>query len=140
MSDKYEIPVILQSAQIDINATGDKATFTVPPFKCILYQVAVTCASADAGGATVKFDIRPTAGSDTSRGDGDAGVVTIPAASQSGKVLVDTAFRGLSVTPGQQIVMEVTAEGVAANAFAIGQVWLQYDPEEIGNLTKVVET
>ena len=140
MSNKYEIPIFLVSAQVDLNAAADKATFIMPMFRTILYQVGVLCTTADAGGATVKFDRRILAGSDTGRGDGDAGVVVIPAADRSGKFLIDTAFRGLAIQPGDQIVMEVTAEGVSANAFAFGAVWLQYDPEVVGNLGDVIET
>lgn len=140
MSTKYEIPVLQITAQVDLNATGDKATINAPMFKTILYQVGVLCTTTDAGGATVKFDRRILAGSDTGRGDGDAGVVTIPASNQQGKFLVDTAFRGLIIQPGDQIIMEVTAEGVSASAFAFGAVWLQYLPENIGNLSDVTET
>lgn len=139
MSNKYEVPLYLVSAQFDLDTTGDKATFTAPPFRTVLYGVGITVDSTDAGGGVVKFDRRPTAGSDTSRGDGDAGVVTIPASNQQGKVLIDTAFRGLAINPGDQIVAEVTSDpGAGPTMYA--QVWLQYDPEEVGNLSDVTET
>lgn len=139
MSNKYEIPIFQVSAQIDINTAGDKATIIMPPFKTILHQVGVLCTTADAGGFTLKFDRRTLAGSDTGRGDGDAGVIVAPAASQAGKYLVDSAFRGLTLNPGDQLIAEVTAEGAAASTFAFAIVWLQYLPENIGNLSDVIE-
>lgn len=139
MSNKYEIPVLLQSAQFDVQTAADKATLTMPMFRTVIYAVGLTIAGTDTGGATVKFDIRPTAGDDTGRGDGDAGVVVIPASNQAGKVLIDTLKRGTALTPGQQVVVQVTAEGVSA-LNVIAHLWLQYDPEEVGNLSTVTET
>lgn len=135
---RYEQPVLLQTAQFDVNTAADKATLYAPMFKSRVHLAAVSIAGTDAGGATIKFDRRITAGSDTGRGDGDAGVVIIPASNCAGLVKQDNSARGLIINPGDQIVVEVTAEGVAAlNVCA--QLWLVYEPEEVGNLTDVAE-
>ena len=68
----------------------------------------------DAGGATVKFDRRVLAGSDTGRGDGDVATITIPASNQQGKVLYEEPSSTLVLDAGDQVVVEVTAESVTA--------------------------
>lgn len=104
--------LVKEGAQFDVNTAADKVTFTIADDVEIV-EIGLIIAGADAGGATVKFDKRPTAGSDTSRGDGDIGEITIPAADSLGKVLYEKVS-DTTVLRGEQIVVQVTAEGVTA--------------------------
>lgn len=126
----------LHSAQFDINSAADKATFSFA-FPARIERIALICQSADTGGATVKFDKRPLAGSDSGRGDGDIGVLTVPASSLAGKVLYKK-LSGIDVTAGDEVVVEVTAESAAANSFAVAVIEYQRITENPVNLDDAV--
>lgn len=106
------------STSLDMNSTGDKCSFlVVRPIK--IKQVGLCMLTTEAGGATVKFDRRVKAGSDSGRGDGDVGIITVPASDSQGKILSEdeAASADLILDAGDEIVVEVTAENVSANAF-----------------------
>lgn len=104
--------LVKEGAQFDVQTAADKHTFTIADDVEIV-EIGLVIAGDDNGGATVKFDKRPTAGSDTSRGDGDIGEITIPAADSQGQVLYEKVS-DVTVLRGEQIVVQVTVEGVAA--------------------------
>ncbi len=131
-----ETPVALVGAQFDVNTAADKVIFTVP-FDCRVRNLSLTIEGTDAGGATVKFDKRPTAGSDTGRGDGDVGTITIPASDQEGKVLEEVPTSNIKLKRGEQVVVEVTAESVTA-LNCVPTLELEYIPEISANQTNVV--
>ncbi|HYE94550.1 MAG TPA: hypothetical protein VEA38_26180 [Terriglobales bacterium] len=120
--------IFLTSAQIALGSTGDKATFTIPvKMEWYRSQLVIESTSSHATQAVVKFDKRPTAGSDTGRGDGDCGVITKPASNVQGKVIYDepASTESVMLDEGDQVVVEVTtANGDACNAVAqlIGRV------------------
>ena len=112
--------LILQndSTSLDMNSTGDKCSFLVArPIK--VKSVGLCMLSTDAGGATVKFDRRVTAGSDSGRVSGSVGIITVPASDSQGKILYEdeAASADLILDAGDEIVVNVTAENVSANAF-----------------------
>lgn len=113
MSYEREIQKEIFSADADVSGTGDLGTFT-PAFPCevVGFGYIVTTAIVDAaGGLVMKADKRPTAGSDTNRGDGDAGVMTLTSAQANavaGKVLMCRPAQPLTVQPGEQVVIELT--------------------------------
>lgn len=115
------------SAALDVDTTGDKATFTfIGPAKIVAIKCVVT--STDAGGGTVAFDRRVTAGSDTGRGAADIGEITIPAANSQGAVLyVDLNDSDITVNAGDQIVVEVTADPGTGPAFVAGVEYIKID-------------
>ena len=76
-------------------AAADVGVFHVP-FKCQVVRAQAVVTETCAGGTTtpiVKFDKRPTAGSDTGRGDGDIANLVLGTTAQ-GKVLYDEAAPG----------------------------------------------
>lgn len=102
-----------KSAQFDINTAADKAIFSMS-CKCKILRAGLIVEGSDAGGATVAFDKRPLAGSDTGRGAADVAEITIPASDQQGKVLYEKPSSEVILEAGDQVVVEVTAEGVTA--------------------------
>lgn len=104
----------VMSASFDVQTAADKATLSMPFNKQKVKKAWIEVRGTDAGGATVKFDKRPTAGSDTGRGDGDIAVITIPASNQQGKRLYEIPATVIHLVAGEEVVAEVTAEGVAA--------------------------
>jgi len=111
MSVVYSGPVpLLGGTALQTSTTGDKATIPVP-FKCRVEYVwaLVNTASAHATAFVLKFDKRPTAGSDTGRGDGDVGVLSKTAsASQAGKMLYERPSTHIELNAGDQVIAEVT--------------------------------
>lgn len=106
------LELIKEGAQFDVNTAADKIIFSVAD-NIEVIEVGLVIEGTDAGGATVKFDRRVLAGSDTGRGDGDLGEITIPASNQQGKVL-HQKIDPVVLDEGDQIVVEVTAESVTA--------------------------
>lgn len=123
------------SAQIALDSTGDKFTFTPSfPIEIVRWGL-IADALVDVGaGAVVKLDFRPTAGSDTGRSDGSPAAETTPtgtprniststddiAAGKVANVELNTpASPPFQVNPGQQVVVQVTdAADTAGTAIA----------------------
>lgn len=122
------------SAQFDINTAADKAQW-VAPFKCKIVRVFAVPVdgTTDAGGWTMKFD-SVAAGSST-RGDGDIGTLTAPAASRESYYLYEEPSTLKTLDPGGQIFVEVTAESAAANTFVLAGIVYQQHPETLVNAT-----
>lgn len=102
------------ASDADMSGTGDQGTFT-PAFPCEIvgFGYVITTVVVDAaGGLVLKADKRPTAGSDTSRGDGDVGTLTLTAAQASaltaGKVMLARPTSPVTVYPGEQVVLDLT--------------------------------
>ena len=99
-------------------AVADFVVFQVGPVPQELQMVGGTITESVAGTTSkgqFKFDIRPTAGSDVSRGDGDAGSLDCTGAT-AGQVLYDDTYAGLVLNPGEEVVCQMTtrSEGTAA--------------------------
>lgn len=109
------------SGLVALDATGDVHVFT-PDTPVEIQRVGVIVGATMADGATVKVDKRPTANSDTGRGDGDVSVMTIPVTAPGKGVYRDLASR-VKLLPGQQAVVEVTE---ASGATGDGYVFIQY--------------
>ena len=121
---------------------GDMGTFIIP-FKCEVLLAGLVVTEVCAGTATpvVKFDKRPTAGSDTSRGDGDVANFAL-STTAAGEVMYDEAEMGDILEPGEEVVVELTAK--ASGGSPTGHVkpflLVSYLPEIKTNLTDMVET
>jgi hypothetical protein len=72
-----------------LTSAADIHIWTIP-FRCkpIRAGVTITTTISSSVSVVVKFDRRPTAGSDSSRGNGDVGTITIPTAAAAGKALL----------------------------------------------------
>jgi hypothetical protein len=132
-----------QSAQVALTSTGDKFTFTpCHPVDLIGFGI-IGDALIDVGaGMTVKVDKRPTAGSDSGRGDGDIGSIVrgTDADIAAGKGLFTRFTTPKELNPGEQAVVEVTN---AADTAGTGIVFLRYRKRPAagsrwtGNITEV---
>jgi hypothetical protein len=110
--------LLMGSSDIDLNNVGDKLSWPISaPMK--IARVGVVMTSTDANDATIKFDRRVTAGSDSGRVAGACGIISKLASNQQGKVLVEdeAASQDLVLDAGDEIVVNVTAENCNANAF-----------------------
>ena len=121
------------SAQVTVNSTGDKMTFTPGrPVNIIRWGI-IADALIDVGaGMTIKADFRPTAGSDSGRGDGDVGDITTTSDIAQGKGLFtqdlsdDATEVKFQVDPGEQVVFQVTD---AADTAGTGHIFVEYEEE-----------
>ena len=146
------------SAQLSMTSLGDKMTFMqAVPVNIVRWGVIANALIDVGAGFTIKGDFRPTAGSDTGRGDGDAGDITVTADIAQGKgvyteevatpaaTAVPTKFK---LDPGEQVVFEVTD---AADTAGTGMIFVEYelegfsgglpaavltDPNRISNMTQ----
>jgi len=123
-------------------AAADVAVFTFPA------PVVVLCAGATVtevcAGSTstpvVKFDKRPTAGSDTDRGDGDIGHLLLLTAA-AGTVMIDKVGRGTTIAAGEEVVVQLVTAAVGTPTGHI-RPFMQVRPVQdlIENSTDVSET
>jgi hypothetical protein len=95
-------------------------------FAAVVVTEAVTAATT---APVFKFDIRPTAGTDTGRGDGDAGSITVPSGTAIGAVIYDESIKGTRVSAGDQVVFQYAT---AASGTLTGHVvpMLMFVPED----------
>jgi hypothetical protein len=138
MAAEFNPKIPLVGAQIALDSTGDKHTFTIP-FKCVvsLLFLVIEGTSTHATTAVVKFDKRPTAGSDTSRGDGDVGALSKSASNQQGKMLYERPSSRITLDEGDQVVVEVTtANGNACTA--VPGLLVEASPEDPANNSAMV--
>jgi hypothetical protein len=132
------------AAGVDMDqAAGDIGCFIIP-FRCQVIMAGAVVTETCAGGTTtpvVDFDLRPTAGSDTSRGAADIGHLVL-STTAAGKVMYDKVAVGTVLEPGQEIVFELktAATGTSKAGHVRPFVLVQYLPEVLGNLTNMVET
>jgi hypothetical protein len=129
-----------------LTSAADIHTFTIP-FKCkpIRAGVTITTTVSSAASVVVKFDRRPTAGSDTNRGDGDVGTITIAKTAAAGKAYyenTDYVDAGTGewvdyLDEGEQVVVQVTTASTSAGK---GIPWLLVElfPEMPGNNSAMV--
>lgn len=112
----------LQVNGIATDSTGDKGTIVVP-FKCEVVRAyaLVNGNSTHATGFVIKFDERPTAGSDVGRGDGNAGILSKTAATnQQGKYLYEDPTARTTLVEGSQVIVEVTTANGNACVVDVG--------------------
>jgi len=123
-------------------AAADVGVFSVP-FKCAVFRgllsVTETCVGATAT-PVVKFDKRPTAGSDASRGDGDIANFAL-STTEAGKQMYDEAAQGTVLSPGEEVVVELATQPVGSPAgHFIPMLLVKYLPETVANMTDMTAT
>lgn len=132
------------AAGIDMDqAAGDMGSFVIP-YRCEVFLAGAVVCETCAGGTTtpvVKFDLRPTAGDDTDRGDGDIANLVL-STTAAGKVMYDRAAKGMVLEPGEEVIVQlVTAATGASKAGHVKPFLLvKQIPEVLGNLADMVET
>lgn len=148
------VPIPLQFRHVDFDAAGvttagvdmdqtaaDVGYFDIP-FKCEVEraQLVITETNAGTTPGQVKYDLRPTAGSDTDRGNGDIAHFNM-GTTAAGKVLYDDVARGTILYPGQQVVVEIAVQPATGPAgHIIPQLLVVPVPETAANLDDMVET
>lgn len=133
----YEDRVYYQSDQItSSNSTGDKATFTIHD-RCTVKRIYCVVEGTEATQCVVNFDKRPTAGSDTGRGDADVGALTFGASNRQGKYIYEDPTSTITLDEGDQVVVEVATASTAAKNFVAGMICIRA-PEVAANNTAMV--
>jgi hypothetical protein len=116
------LPVVKQidyddTAGIDLDQSAADVARILVPFKCevVMAQLIITETCAGTTPGVVKMDRRPTAGSDTGRGDGDIGDFAM-GTTAAGKVLYDDVAKGTVLNAGDEIVVQITTQPVTGPA------------------------
>ena len=101
-SGKYQVVL---ARKFSLNSLADITTWS-PTVPHKITMVALVIDNDVAATGQVKLDKRPTAGSDTGRGDGDVSIINLTTAHTQGKVVYQNV--NVTVNPGQEVVVEVT--------------------------------
>jgi hypothetical protein len=129
-------------AGIDLDQTAGDVARILVPFNCVVERaqliITETCAGTTPG--VVKMDRRPTAGSDSGRGDGDIASFAM-AATAAGKVLYDEVAKGTVLNAGDEIVVQITTQPVTGPAGHFEPVLLVSPKSETkANMSDMVAT
>lgn len=128
-----EVPMTVGTAVLDLTTIGDKARWS-PAFQpAIVRAVGIQLNAAPGDAGVVKGDKRPTFGSDTGRGDGDVFVANLATTHAAGNVVYKKALN-VKISPGEEVVIEVTDASAAVSAAKIS-LFIEQAPEEPGNIT-----
>jgi hypothetical protein len=132
---KYEV-ILARGADLNSVADVTGAHWSPGYVPHRVRAVALAIDNAIGGAGVLKFDKRPTHGSDTDRGDGDVAVLTIPNSTAGGIVLYKDGLNVL-INPGEQVVAEVTDATAASDT---GTVIIYVEPvwERPGNNTSML--
>lgn len=123
---------------VTLASTGDKGSWAPGKFPHYIRGAMIVCKAAGAEVGQVKFDKRPTAGSDSGRGDGDVAILNIPNPFAQGRVILKENIKVL-IRPGEEVVCEVT-DAVAGITTADVLLLVEVSPEIADNITAVTET
>lgn len=122
----------------DLNALADLGGWA-PAFHPYYIRAVMVIVANDIGGAgVVKFDKRPTFGSDTSRGNGDVATVNL-ATTHTGGTVVYVDGLNIKVSPGEEVVAEVTDVTAASDTADIVML-VEPAMEMPANITAMVES
>lgn len=122
----------------DLNTVADVTGAKWGPAFQPMYVIGVAAILQNviAAAGVLKFDKRPTFGSDAGRGDGDVGVLNFATAQVGGNV-VYKLVTPIKISPGQEVVAEVTdATGAADTADIV--LLLSPSPEVPGNIAAMI--
>lgn len=132
---QYEVMV---ASDGDLSSTADIGDWAPGFVPHIIRAVAIVVTNDIGATATVKVDKRPTAGSDTSRGDGDIADIDLTTDHDQGNVVYQTDIN-VKVSPGEEAVVEVTDAAAGSDTahvvFLVEPTW-----EEPGNNDDMVAT
>jgi hypothetical protein len=122
----------------DLNALGDITGATWAPAFQPAYVIGVAAINDNAlvGAGEIRFDKRPTFGSDAGRGNGDAGILILAASLPAGSVQYKF-ITPVKVSPGQEIVAELTDVGGAGDLADV-VLLLSPSPEVPANIAAMV--
>lgn len=128
-------------AQANTSATADLATFTPgSPVDIVGWGYVVTVAQANAN-VVLAGDLRPTAGSNTGRLNGELGTLTPADTGAQGEVFYNPLSAGAGeLNPGQQMVIECTTTSGATGSVVLFVRYIErpYAAEGEGRTASVV--
>jgi hypothetical protein len=144
---RHDLPIALpltlfidydDAAGVDCDQTPADVGAFIVPFRCEVLLAGVVVTETCAGATTtpvVKYDKRPTAGSDTSRGDGDIATFVL-STTAAGKVMYDEAAVGTELNPGDEVIVELATQATGTGAAGHVRPFLlvEYLPETKANL------
>ncbi len=131
----YEVIV---AKDVDLNTLADVGDYAPGFHPVIIRAVALVITNTIGAAGVVKVDKRPTAGSDTGRGDGDIAVINLATTHDEGEVVYKDGLTFL-LKPGEEAVFEVT-DVTAASDTAHLILYVEEFPEEPANNTKMIKT
>ena len=105
-------------AFFDVATAADKWAVACPRGAEIL-ELNCAILGTDAGGCTIKFDSLQG----STRGDGDIGVLTIPASNLIGQTIQEIPASVKRVAAGGAVIIQVTAEDVTNLLVCVEVVW-----------------
>jgi hypothetical protein len=127
---------------VDLDQTAADVARFVVPFPCTVelagLAITETCAGTTPG--VVKMDKRPTAGSDTARGDGDIATFNM-GTTAAGKMLYDLVAVDTDLEPGDEVVVQITTAPLTGPAGHFEPVLVvKVRDEVLANLSDMVAT
>lgn len=139
MSELTKIEVELAAAA-DLNSVADVtgASFAPGYMSYIVRAVAVVINNDIGAAGELRIDKRPTAGSDTSRGDGDIAIITLDTVHTGGTVVYQDGLN-VRLDPGEEAVAQVTNATAASDTARI-ILYLEPTWERPANNTAMVAT
>jgi hypothetical protein len=150
MLENYIIPLPVvkivdydDAAGIDLDQAAADVARIVVPFNCVVVRAGLsiieTCGGSTPG--VVKFDLRPTAGSDASRGNGDIAEFAM-AATAAGKLMYDEVAKGTILLAGSEVIVEITTRPTSGSPAGHFEPILLVSPksETLANMSNMVVT
>jgi len=119
---------------------GDIGKFVIP-YKCEVHIAQLVVTEGMGGTPRLKFDHRPTAGSNTARGEGDIGDINlgVTGVSAEGDVAYDEVAKGTILDPGDEVVVRVVT-GATGQGTVWPQLLVKYMPETPANISSMQAT
>lgn len=132
---QYQERVVTEAT---LATAGDKGKLTPGYVPLVIRAVAIVCKTDPTAAGVVKVDKRPTAGSDTGRGDGDVAVINVAATHAQGDVVYKDGLN-VELKPGEEAVVEVTG---AVTGLTLADVIFFVEPrwELPGNIAAMKES
>src|SRR6476659_10181564 len=114
---------------VDLTTTDDKALWGPVCVPHIIRMAAVALNATPGDSGVLKFDLRPTRGSDTSRTDGTVATINLAtthtfAAGSAQPVVYHYPTTPIIVYPGQEVVAEMTDASASVTAARIS-LWVE---------------
>lgn len=115
---------VFETAEVAIDSTGDKATYTPgAPVDIVRVGIVGTTSYTHGSGAIVKVDKNASDGDGTyTRGDGDVAEVTVDSGFNAGLVNYVDLDEPVELDPGDQAIVQVTQAASAGD----GVVFMEY--------------
>lgn len=133
---RQQMSSAIGTAVVTLAAAADVARFSSPYLKMIIRAVAIELNAAPGANGALRFDKRPTFGSDTGRGTGDVATVNLLTTMAAGKVCYKDGLN-VVINPGEEVVCTVVNAQAALTAVRI-TIYAEPFYENPANMTNMV--